>query len=79
MSLDVPMIAMAEYDREEDVDDTLDDFQLDRDQITLVRLLGAGNFGQVSKAIYGTSRSEVAVKTLKGNFLICFICIAICE
>ncbi|KAJ7379739.1 hypothetical protein OS493_014146 [Desmophyllum pertusum] len=55
---------MAEY---QNVDDICDGFQLDRDQITLIRLLGAGNFGQVSKASYGASRSEVAVKTLKDN------------
>ena len=41
-------------------------FELDRDQITLVRILGTGNFGQVSKATYGDSRLEVAVKSLKG-------------
>ena len=46
------------------VDDNCDGFKLDRDQIKLVKLLGSGNFGQVSKAIYGP---VVAIKTLKGN------------
>ena len=44
------MISMVAY---QNVDDNRDDFKLDRDQITLVRLLGTGNFGQVSKAVYG--------------------------
>jgi len=56
---------MAAY---QNVDDVCDGFNLDRDQITLVRLLGTGNFGQVSKAIYGASHSEVAVKSLKGSY-----------
>ena len=56
---------MAAY---QNVDDICDGMNLDRVQITLVRLLGAGNFGQVSKAIYGASHSEVAVKSLKGKF-----------
>ena len=46
-----------------------DVFELDRDQITLVRILGTGNFGQVSKATFGDSRLEVAVKSLKGIVL----------
>ena len=68
-SLDVAMLPMAEY---QNVDDICDGFNLDRDQITLVRLLGSGNFGQVSKAIYGASHSEVAVKSLKGSYTFCF-------
>ena len=64
--LDVTMLSMAAY---QNVDDICDGFNLDRDQITLVRLLGTGNFGQVSKAIYGASRSEVAVKSLKGSYI----------
>ena len=54
--------------------DFSDSFNLDRDQtkLTLVRLLGTGNFGQVSKAIYGASHSEVAVKSLKGSYTFCF-------
>ncbi len=69
--LDVSMYSMAAYQNV--VDDICDDFKLDRDQITLVKLLGAGNFGQVSKAIYGASQSEVAVKSLKGNSVFCFL------
>ncbi len=61
------MFPMAAY---QNIDDISDDFKLDRDQITLVKLLGAGNFGQVSKAIIGASQAEVAVKTLKGNFVL---------
>lgn len=49
-------------------DDIRDEFNLDRDKLTIVRFLGTGNFGQVSKAIYGASHLEVAVKSLKGNF-----------
>ena len=60
------MLAMAAY---QTVDDICDDFNLDRDKLTLVRQLGTGNFGQVSKAIYGASHSEVAVKSLKGKYL----------
>jgi len=56
----------------QNVDDFSDSFNLDRDQITLMRLLGTGNFGQVSKAIYGASHSEVAVKSLKGSYTFCF-------
>ena len=68
-SLDITMLSMAAY---QNIDDICDGFNLDRDQITLVRLLGAGNFGQVSKAIYGASHSEVAVKSLKGSYTFCF-------
>ena len=60
------MLPMTEY---QNVDDICDGFNLDRDQITLVRLLGTGNFGQVSKAIYGASHLEAAVKSLKGIYL----------
>ena len=60
------MLAMAAY---QTVDYLSDDFNLDRDKLALVRLLGTGNFGQVSKAIYGASHSEVAVKSLKGKYL----------
>ena len=68
-SLDVAMLPIAAY---QNVDDICDGFNLDRDQITLVRPLGSGNFGQVSKAIYGASHSEVAVKSLKGSYTFCF-------
>lgn len=63
--LDVTMLPMAAY---QNVDDNCNGFKLDRDQIKLVTLLGSGNFGQVSKAIYGP---VVAVKTLKGNYISC--------
>ena len=53
----------------QNVDEISDAFNLDRDQITLVRLLGTGGFAQVSKAIYGALHSEVAVKRLKGIYL----------
>ena len=46
------------------------DFRLDRDQITTVKVLGSGNFGQVSKAVYKPLNSEVAVKSLKGTLQI---------
>ena len=68
-SLDITMLSMAAY---QNIDDICDGFNLDRDQITLVRLLGTGNFGHVSKAIYGASHSEVAVKSLKGSYIFCF-------
>ena len=61
MSLDVAISSVAEYQN-------ADDFRLDRDQITTIRVLGSGNFGQVFKAVYGPSRAEVAVKSLKGTF-----------
>ena len=48
----------------------VDDFRLDRDQITTVKVLGSGNFGQVSKAVYKPLNSEVAVKSLKGTLQI---------
>ena len=69
ISLDITMLSMAAY---QNIDDICDGFNLDRDQVTLVRLLGTGNFGQVSKAIYGASHSEVAVKSLKGSYTFCF-------
>ena len=47
-------------------DNNWDAFKLNRDHIMFVRILGTGNFGQVSKATYGDSRLEVAVKSLKG-------------
>ena len=68
-SLDITMLPMAAY---QNVDDISDSFNLDRGQITLLRLLGTGNFGQVSKAIYGALHSEVAVKSLKGSYTLCF-------
>ena len=56
---------------DQNYDDIISDvFELDRDQITLVRILDTGNFGQVSKATYGDPRLEVAVKSLKGNVVI---------
>ena len=45
----------------------VDDFRLDRDQIITVKVLGSGNFGQVSKAVYKPLNFEVAVKSLKGT------------
>ena len=51
-------------------DDIWDAFELNRDHIMFVRILGTGNFGQVSKATYGDSRLEVAVKSLKGIVVI---------
>ncbi|RMX43391.1 hypothetical protein pdam_00025043 [Pocillopora damicornis] len=45
----------------------VDPFRLGRDQITTVKVLGSGNFGQVSKAVYKPLNSEVAVKSLKGD------------
>ena len=63
------MLSMAAY---QSVNDICDSFNLDRDQITLLRLLGTGNFGQVSKAIYGASHSEVAIKSLKGSYTLYF-------
>ena len=48
----------------------VDDFRLDRDQITTVKVLGSGNFGQVSKAVYKPLNSEVAVESLKGTLQI---------
>ncbi|XP_020609128.1 tyrosine kinase receptor Cad96Ca-like [Orbicella faveolata] len=57
------MLPVSENQNHDDV--IWDVFELDREQITLVRILGTGNFGQVSKATYGDSRLEVAVKSLK--------------
>ena len=42
---DVEMSSVAERQK-------VDHFRLDRDQITTVKELGNGNFGQVSKAVY---------------------------
>ncbi|XP_078374585.1 ephrin type-A receptor 4-like isoform X2 [Oculina patagonica] len=72
---EVPITNQSEIRVYEDIplpsvvdDDVISDsFKLDRDQITVVRLLGTGNFGQVTKAIYGASRMDVAVKSLKEN------------
>ena len=56
-----------------DDDNLSDGFELDRDQLTVVKLLGTGNFGQVSKAFYEASRLDVAVKSLKGiKFILLF-------
>ncbi len=60
---------LPEAEDQNDSDNILDSFELDRDQITVVRLLGSGNFGQVSKAIYGGL--DVAVKSLKG--IVCIL------
>ena len=46
--------------------------RLDRDQITPVKELGNGNFGQVSKAVYKPLISEVAVKSLEGAYFTFF-------
>ena len=62
------MLPAPEDQNHEDV--ISDVFELDRDQITSVRILGTGNFGQVSKATFGDSRMEVAVKSLKGIVVI---------
>lgn len=45
-------------------------FKLKREQITTVRALGSGNFGQVFNAVYGPLRADVAVKLLKGDVII---------
>ena len=58
------MLRIPEGQNHDDV--TWDVFELNRNQITFVRILGTGNFGQVSKATYRDSRWEVAVKSLKG-------------
>lgn len=47
-----------------DIND-IDPFELERDDIELVRLLGSGNFGEVFKATLG--RKTVAVKRLTGE------------
>ena len=62
------MLPTSEDQNHDDV--ILDVFELDRNQIRLIRILGTGNFGQVSKATYGDSRLEVAVKSLKGIVVI---------
>ncbi|XP_020620336.1 tyrosine-protein kinase receptor Tie-1-like [Orbicella faveolata] len=64
--IDMP-IARQSVPEDQNYDDISDSFELDRDQVKLVRLLGTGNFGQVSKGTYGTSRLNVAVKSLKDN------------
>jgi len=70
-SIDIPMLPAPE---DQDHNDAIsNDFELDRDQITLVRILGTGNFGVVSKATYGDSSLEVAVKSPKGIAFIFFI------
>ena len=66
--IDIPMQPVPKHQNYDDV--IWDVFQLNRDQIRLVRILGTGNFGQVSKATYGDSRLEVAVKSLKGIVVI---------
>ena len=80
-SQDIPMLPIAEdsvtegpategpvtEDPVAEDNNTSDGFELDRDQLTVVMLLGTGNFGQVSKALYEASRLDVAVKSLKGN------------
>ena len=62
------MLPIPEGQNQDDV--IWDVFELNRDHITFVRILGTGNFGQVSKATYGDSRWEVAVKSLKGIVLL---------
>jgi len=49
-----------------DIND-IDPFELERDDIELVRLLGRGNFGEVFKATLGRNRKTVAVKRLTGE------------
>ena len=67
-SQDIPMLSVAE-------DNNISDgFELDRNQLTVVMLLGTGNFGQVSKAFYEASRLDVAVKSLQGiDFISLFV------
>ena len=50
----------------------MDGFKLDRQKLTIVQVLGSGNFGQVCKAIYGPLSTEVAVKSLKGTLITIF-------
>ena len=45
---------------------TRDQYEIPRSQITLIKKLGAGNFGEVWKGTW-QGRVEVAVKTLKPN------------
>ena len=63
---------MLPVDEDQTSNDIWDGVELDREQIKLIRLLGTGNFGQVSKAIYGPLQLQVAVKSLKGKILFCF-------
>ena len=62
----VPMLPLVVAE-DQTTNEILDGFELDRAQLKLVKLLGTGNFGQVSKAIYGPSQIQVAVKSLKGS------------
>lgn len=62
----VPMLPLVVAE-DQNTNEILDGFELDRAQLKLVKLLGTGNFGQVSKAIYGPSQIQVAVKSLKDN------------
>ena len=62
----VPMLPLV-VAKDQTTNEILDGFELDRAQLKLVKLLGTGNFGQVSKAIYGPSQIQVAVKSLKGS------------
>ena len=50
-------------------------FELKRDDVTLKRLLGSGNFCEVYKATMGND--TVAVKSLKGNICLGFYCLFI--
>ena len=50
-------------------------FELKRDDVTLKRLLGSGNFGEVYKATMGND--TVAVKSLKGKICLGFYCLFI--
>ena len=45
-------------------------FELERDDIKFVKLLGSGNFGEVFKATMGNG--TVAVKSLKGDIFYTF-------
>ena len=62
----VPMLPLV-VAKDQTTNEILDGFELDRAQLKLVKLLGTGNFGRVSKAIYGPSQIQVAVKSLKGS------------
>ncbi|CAH3035791.1 unnamed protein product [Pocillopora meandrina] len=62
----VPMLPLV-VAKDQTTNEILDGFELDRAQLKLVKLLGTGNFGRVSKAIYGPSQIQVAVKSLKDN------------
>ena len=50
-------------------------FELKRDDVTLKRLLGSGNFGEVYKATMGND--TVAVKSLKGKICLALSCLFI--